>query len=134
MIAPAASPAGLRRFARFLGVGALNTAFGYLLFAAFVLLGLASGAALALATVIGVAFNFLTTGRLVFDSRDHRLLPRYLGVYAAQFCLNWAALGMLEQAMSPLLAQLILTGPMAVLTYALMARLVFAGQRQGDRR
>ena len=127
-----AGTAELRRFVRFLCVGLLNTGFGYLLFAAFVLLGLGSGLALAGATVIGVAFNFLTTGRLVFDSRDHRRLPRYLGVYMVQFLINWAGLRGLEQAMSPLLAQLILVGPMAVLTYLLMARLVFgARQKEG---
>jgi putative flippase GtrA len=127
------SPVALRQFVRFLGVGALNTAFGYLLFAAFVFLGLASGLALALATVMGVAFNFLTTGRLVFANSDHRRLPRYLAVYGVQFLLNWSLLHALEQSMSPLLAQLILAGPMAVLTYLLMAKLVFGVQRPGKR-
>jgi putative flippase GtrA len=106
-------------------VGALNTAFGYLLFAAFLFSGMASGPALALATVIGIAFNFLTTGRLVFANRDYRRLPRYLGVYAIQFLLNWSALRALEQGMSPLFAQLILVGPIAVLTYLLMTKIVF---------
>lgn len=137
---PAASPAKppkssdeLRRFVRFLGVGALNTAFGYLLFAGFVFLGLASGLALGLATAIGVVFNYLTTGRLVFANRDHRRLSRYLGVYAIQFLLNWSALRVLEQSMSPLLAQLILVGPMAVLSYLMMAKAVFNADHSRER-
>ncbi|MGE3690014.1 MAG: GtrA family protein [Novosphingobium sp.] len=132
MMAKTASPAELRRFARFLGVGALNTLFGYALFAMFVLLGLASGLALALATVIGVAFNFLTTGKLVFGNSGHAALPRYLGVYAGQFLINWAALHLLEQTMPTLAAQLILVGPMAVLTYLALARFVF-GETPGGR-
>lgn len=127
------SSAALRRFVRFVGVGALNTAFGYLLFAALIFIGLGSGLALAAATVIGVALNFLTTGRLVFGNRDYRRLPRYLGVYAMQFLVNWSALRLLEQSMSPLLAQLILVGPMAMLTYLLMAKLVFCVQRPPKR-
>jgi putative flippase GtrA len=133
--APAAAPAAfspeVRRFVRFLAVGGLNTAFGYSLFAAFVLLGLGSGPALAAATVLGIAFNFRTTGRIVFASRDDRRLPRFLAVYAAQFLLNWSLLRGLEAAgMSPLLAQLILVGPIAVATYLMMAKFVFPASSQ----
>lgn len=129
-----ATRAELRRFVRFLAVGALNTAIGYLIFAGLVLLGLESGLSLAGATVLGVAFNFRTTGSFVFANCDNRRLPRYLGVYSAQFLLNWSALRALEDAgMSPLLAQVILVGPMAVLTYLLMAKFAFRPQRPHGR-
>jgi len=117
-----------RRFLRFLLVGGLNTAVGYGLFAAFILLGAGSSAALAGATVLGIAFNFKSTGRLVFGSGDGRLLPRFIAVYAVQFLVNWLALKALERAgMDPLLAQLTLVLPMALIAFLMMRRFVFAG-------
>ena len=117
-----------RRFARFLLVGGLNTLVGYGLFAGFILLGAASGLALAGATVLGILFNFGSTGRLVFGSGDAWLLPRFIAVYGVLFLINRAALLSLEQAgLAALLAQLLLVGPVAVATFLLMRTLVFRG-------
>jgi putative flippase GtrA len=116
----------LSRFVRFLLVGGLNTVVGYSLFAGFILLGANSLAALTGATVLGILFNFASTGRLVFGGGNARLLPPFLAVYGAQFLLNWAALNMLERAgLSPLLAQLLLLPPLAVATFLMMRRFVF---------
>ena len=115
-----------RRFVRFLLVGVLNALVGYGLFALFILLGAASGIALAGASMLGILFNFGSTGRLVFGSGDARLLPRFIAVYGLLFVINWVALWSLEQAgLSPLLAQLLLVGPVAVATFLLMRSLVF---------
>jgi putative flippase GtrA len=111
---------------RFLAVGLLNTAFGYLIFAAGILAGLASGIALAIAMVIGVIFNFFTLGRLVFDSRDPTRLPRFVGVYALTYVVNLILLRQWEGAgVGPLLAQVACLPVTVSLTFVLMRFLVF---------
>jgi len=54
------------KFARFLLVGVLNTIFGYFLYGTLILIGLDYKYAVLLVTILGVLFNFQTTGRLVF--------------------------------------------------------------------
>lgn len=58
------------RFARFLIIGALNTLFGFGVFYLLLLAHLRPGPALAVATVLGVLFNFMTTGRVVFENAE----------------------------------------------------------------
>jgi len=53
-------------FARFVLVGVLNTLFSYFLYGSLILIGLNYKYAVLLATILGVLFNFQTTGRLVF--------------------------------------------------------------------
>lgn len=111
---------------RFLAVGVLNTAFGYVIFAAGILAGLPSGIALAIAMVIGVMFNFFTLGRLVFDSRDPTRLPRFVAVYALTYVVNLMLLRLVEGAgLGPLLAQLACLPVTVSLTFVLMRFLVF---------
>jgi len=118
--------ADLWQVARFLAVGVLNTAFGYVIFAAGILAGLPSGLALAIAMVIGVIFNFFTLGRLVFDSRDPTRLPRFVGVYALTYVVNLMLLRLWEAAgVGPLLAQLACLPVTVSLTFVLMRFLVF---------
>jgi putative flippase GtrA len=118
--------ADLWQVVRFLAVGVLNTAFGYVIFAAGVLAGLSSGIALAIAMVIGVVFNFFTLGRLVFDSRDPTRLPRFVGVYALTYVVNLMLLGLWERAgVGALLAQLACLPVTVSLTFVLMRFLVF---------
>ena len=111
---------------RFLLVGALNTAFGYALFAVFVLAGLHYGLAAALGTILGVLFNFQTIGRLVFESRDRSLLLRFAAVYAVTYLLNVGILRALEgTGVHVLVVQAVLVLPMAVVAFALHRRFVF---------
>lgn len=115
-----------KRFLTFLAVGGLNTLVGYGLFAGFILLGAGSFPALAGATILGVLFNFKSIGRLVFQSGEARLLPRFVAVYAAQFVLNLGGLSALERAgLAPLLAQLVLLPVLAVGSFLAMRRFVF---------
>lgn len=111
---------------RFLAVGVLNTAFGYVIFAVGIFAGLVSGIALAIAMVIGVIFNFFTLGRLVFDSRDPSRLPRFVGVYALTYVVNLAMLALWQRiGVGPLLAQLACLPVTVSLTFVLMRFLVF---------
>lgn len=117
----------LRRFLTFLVVGGLNTLIGYGLFAILILLGLPTAAAAVVGTILGVLFNFLTTGGVVFGNKAGRLLPRFIAVYAVQMSLNVAALKALEAAgVHPLIAGALLLPPLAIFTYFAMRRYVFS--------
>ena len=119
-------PAERRRIARFLAVGIGNTLFGYALFALLVTAGLDSALALLGATVAGVMFNFFTTGRLVFASRDHRLLPRFVLAYGASYLFNLLLLKGLEAiGVATLVAQLACLPPTVIVSYLLLNRFVF---------
>ena len=122
-------PALIRPSPRFLGfllVGGVNTAFGYSMFVVCLWLGMHYAGAAAVATVLGVLFNFFSTGGLVFKNRDHRRLPWFIGVYVIIYCVNVAGLALLLLAGIPAwLGGLLLILPCAMLSYLLNSRLVF---------
>lgn len=68
-------PSFLRRFARFLLVGAVNTCFGYLIYASAVFIGFRPSVALLIATVLGVGFNFMSFGKVVFKRLAWKRVP-----------------------------------------------------------
>lgn len=112
---------------RFLFVGGLNALFGYAVFALGLFLGLPPAAALLVATILGVLFNFMTTGRLVFGMSSRRLLPRFCLVYAVVYLANTAALnGLVRAGLSPFLAQAGLVPVSALGTFVLMKAFVFS--------
>jgi putative flippase GtrA len=120
------------KFARFLLVGVLNTLFSYFLYGSLILIGLNYKYAVLLATILGVLFNFQTTGRLVFGSKNNKLIFRFVLVYVATFLLNVEALRVvdamninIEQKTKMLIAGAILLLPMAVLSFVLMKLFVF---------
>lgn len=114
------------RFIRFLLVGGLNTAFGYGVFLACLWLGMHYALAGAISTVLGVLFNFKSTGNLVFRSKGNRNLPRFVAVYATIYLVNTLAIGvMLKFGIPEWLGALILILPSAILSYVLNRQFVF---------
>ena len=125
------------KFARFLLVGVLNTLFSYFLYGTLILIGLDYKYAVLLATILGVLFNFQTTGRLVFGSKNNKLIFRFVLVYVATFLLNVEALRVvdamninIEQKTKMLIAGAILVFPLAVISFVLMKLFVF---REGSK-
>lgn len=117
----------LRRFVTFLVVGGLNTLVGYGIFAALILLGLPSAAAVVLGTILAVLFNYLSTGKIVFSNKGSGVLPRFVAVYVVQMGLNIAALQALEAAgLHPLVAGALTLPFLAVFSYFAMRRFVFS--------
>lgn len=115
------------RFARFLVVGAVNTLFGYGVFFVLLRAGLAPTAALAFATIIGVLFNFVTTGRVVFETAEASRLWRFLGVYGLVFLLNAALLdAAIRLGVAAAIAQALLLLPCVALSYVLNRAFVFS--------
>jgi putative flippase GtrA len=120
------------KFARFLLVGVLNTLFGYFLYGTLILIGLDYKLAVLLATILGVLFNFQTTGKLVFGSKNNKLIFRFVLVYVVTFLLNVEVLRIvdaidigIEQKTKMLIAGAILLLPMAVISFILMKLFVF---------
>ena len=113
-------------FVRFLAAGGLNTVFGYACYTSFVLLGAPLGLAVAGATGLGTAFNFMSYGGLVFGRTSLVLLPRFLGFYVFISLVNYALLKLLGLAgLGPLLSQALLLPFLAGVGFVVMRRFVF---------
>ncbi|MCA8883554.1 MAG: GtrA family protein [Rhodobacteraceae bacterium] len=112
-------------FVKFLAVGVLNTAFGYVLYAVLVLAGLGPQAALALAFACGVVWNYFTHARLVFATKGAGRLPAYALVYLGLYGVNAAGLaGLLAIGLDPILAQAVLVLPAAALSFVFISRVL----------
>ena len=121
------------RLLRFFVAGAINTLFGFLVYSAALLAGGAVWLALLVGLVSGTLFNFFSTGGYVF--RDLRLarVPRFVVCYLTIYAVNLLLIGWLTLRVgNPIIAQGILTAPIALLAYVLMARFVFARERPPD--
>lgn len=116
------------RILRFFAVGALNTAFSYAIYAALVLLNLHYSLATLFSTILGIIFNFFTTGRLVFRSMDNRLFFKFVLVYGITYLVNILLLHWLVDlaGMDKLLAGALITLPVALLSYLLNSRFTFS--------
>src|SRR5262245_31321361 len=117
------------QFSRFLMIGCLNTAVGYGLFAAFILLGLPSALALLIATVIGVLFNYWSTGRLVFARRASSRLWLFVLCYAVIYVVNRSFVRRERMSVPALLPQALLSPPIVGLAFLLNKYLVFISPR-----
>lgn len=115
-----------QRILAFLVVGVVNTAFGYGIYAAFVVLGLGPVLALGLAYVAGIAWNYLSHARLVFRHRGFGALPAYVAVYVLLYAGNALALAGLTGpgGLAPLLAQILLLPVAAALSYLAIRRVM----------
>jgi putative flippase GtrA len=113
---------------RFVFVGLMNTAFGYLIFAGLTWFGCPDVLAVPAAMMVGVIFNFLSYGGIVFSSLDARHLPRFVAAYLGLYACNLFGLRMLARFdMNAYAAQAVLVVPLAALAYLLNDRWVFHG-------
>lgn len=113
-------------FIRYLIVGGINTLFGYGLFALFLYMGMHYSLAALTATILGVVFNFKTTGKLVFKSSDNRLIVRFFAVYGMVYVIQVGLLKGFELlGLNLYIAGAILLLPLAVLSFLLNKKLVF---------
>jgi putative flippase GtrA len=118
--------AGHRQFIRFLLVGGLNTFFGLAAFGLLALTELPTWAVLIGSNLAGLAFNFFTTGGLVFRDLELRRLPAFTLSYVGIFFMYLVGLKYLTPIMgNRVFAMAILAGPMAIFTYFVQSRLVF---------
>ena len=120
----------IRHFLKYLIVGGINTLFGYGAFVLLLSVGLHYALASFLATCAGILFNFNTTGRIVFNNSDHRLLFRFLLVYAILYAINVLLLKlMVIYTINLYLGSAATILPMAFLAYLLNKKFVFNSQK-----
>jgi putative flippase GtrA len=114
------------RPAKFVAIGIVNTAFGYLVYSSLYLATSDHRLSIVVATIIGVIFNFFTTGRVVFQNTNSARIFRFVAGYAIYLTANMVLLELLvRMGINALFAQLICLPPIALLTYFINARVVF---------
>jgi putative flippase GtrA len=126
--ASALADADVRRFARFVAVGVLNTLVGYAIYAVLIYVGLPPQRALAIAFFLGVIWNYVTHAKFVFGTRGYRRLPLYFAAYLIVYLGNAGGLEMLLRAgVSPLIAQALIL-PLAVVASFLLVGKALTGR------
>ena len=115
-----------RQLLRFLAVGILNTVFGYSAFAGLFILTNQRDGSLIVATILGILFNFFTTGRIVFGNKTWRTLLPFILAYGVALGLNLMALNVLVRlGVGTLIAEAISLPLVVVVSYLINARFVF---------
>ena len=119
------------KFIRFLIVGGINTLFGYTVFAFFIFLNFHYSIATLLSVILGVLFNFKTTGKLVFENNNNVLIFKFIGVYIIIYVLNIVGLKIFNIIkINMYLAGMLLIFPMAIISFILSKKFVFKKEKQ----
>ena len=117
-----------KRLILFFLVGGVNTLFGYSLYALLIFLHLHYALASLLGTIGGVLFNFKTTGTIVFNNHDNRLIYKFIVVYAVTYLINVSGLKLFSIFNANMyMAGAVLVLPVALLGYGLQTKFVFGG-------
>lgn len=119
---------------KLLAIGALNTLVGYGCYALFIFLGIQYAIALLMATIIGIFFNFKSTGVYIFHSHDNNKIFKFLIVYGFVYLLNVAVLGLLSfMGFNAYFSGAISVLPMALMAFYLNSKYVFpvSGEHTG---
>ena len=116
-----------RRFVKFLFVGAVNTLFGYSMYALFVTFGFIPSTALLISYILGVFWNFKTTGSIVFRNKDNKLIFKFFISYVFTYYVNNISLNFLidNLHMNKYLAEAIVVPPVAVLSFVIFKTFIF---------
>ena len=123
------SNAGRSRFFRFLVAGVINTLFGFVVYSISIMAGMEVWLALLAGMLSGTLFNFLTTGGYVFRELSIARFPRFVICYLLIYVINFMSLDLLSLWLNnKIVSQAIVTFPLALLSYFLMARFVFSSK------
>ena len=112
---------------KFLIVGIVNTIFGYSLFALLIFMGVHYSVAVLIGTVIGILFNFKTTGNIVFENKDNKLIFHFIAVYTIIYFINIGGLWFLQEVgmKNMYIAGAIMIVPSAAISFYLNKVFVF---------
>lgn len=114
------------KLVKYIFVGALNSAFAYSLFALFLFVDIHYRLSVLLTLIIGIMFNFKTVGRIVFESRDNRLILRFVLVYLIAYVIGILGLEILQkQGVSMYLGGILLMPIGAIVSFILFNLYVF---------
>ncbi len=116
----------IHKFVKYILVGVVNTIFGYSLFALFIYLGMHYSLAVLFSTLMGIIFNFKTTGSLVFNSNNNALIYKFFVVYAITYGLNVMGLNLLIKFdFNTYLAGMLMLVPTTIISFLLNSEVVF---------
>lgn len=111
---------------RFVLVGGLNTVFGMGVYCLAIFVGLPYFVATLVSNVLGVLFNFLTTGNLVFHNGNPRLIFRFMTCYVVIYFVNTGVVKLfLAWGMNSYWAGILATPVVALCSYFLLKRFVY---------
>jgi putative flippase GtrA len=114
------------QFIKFCLVGLLNMAFGVGVYCLFVWMGMDYKLATLLSTVLGVVWNFKTTGALVFKNRENRLFVRFVVCYVFLYGVNIASVWLLKSfGANDYLAGIVAAPVIAVISFFLLRKVVY---------
>ena len=114
------------QFFRFLIAGCLNTLIAYLVYCIFVLLDFQLHICVLMANIISIIFNFFTYGFFVFKKFSVSFLPRFVFAYMLIGLINYELIKLLiDNGISPIVAQAILLPILAVIGFTIMKFIVF---------
>lgn len=114
------------QFVKFILVGIINTMFGYGVFALLLFIGLHYSLCTILTTIVGILFNFKTTGVLVFNNHDNKLILKYVCMYGIMCLFGIVFLRFAKiLGVNLYIAGLVLTCIMPLISFVLQKRWVF---------
>jgi putative flippase GtrA/SAM-dependent methyltransferase len=117
--------------ARFMMAGVANTAFGFVVYSAAIFAWAPVWGALLAGVAAGMVFNYVTIGGYAFRQLSWRRFPRFVLCYAAVYLTNLLLIELLSRhGLGAILAQALVTVPLAVLAYLMMRFMVFTGSRR----
>ena len=116
-----------RKFVKYLFVGFMNTVFSYMVYAICVTILSRPTLSLAISYVIGILFNFQTTGRIVFKNKNNTLIFKFFLSYLTTFFINRYFLDTLVSTfhVDKYLSKAVLVFPIAMISFLLLKHFVF---------
>lgn len=113
-------------FIRFILVGCLNTAFGVGVYCFCIFIGIPYYLATFISNVLGVFFNFKTTGSLVFKNRDNRLIVKFILCYVLVYIANTLFVkSFMLLGLNGYYSGILATPITAICSYTLLKKLVY---------
>jgi len=114
------------RFGKFVAVGCINAVVSYTIFTLAHCATHADRLSVVITWCVGIVFNFFSTGRMVFESRDlSRAIPFVLS-YGVSMGVNLALISvLLAWGINGLVAQAICLPVVVLVSYVINSRLVF---------
>lgn len=111
---------------KFLLIGSINTLFGYSIYALLILNNFDYKIAISISTILGVIFNYISTGRFVFKyNRFDRILP-FIFIYTLIYLINLILITLfINIGFNELLSGAFALIPVVMLTFFLLNKYVY---------
>ena len=107
-------------------MGGLNTLFGFLIYSLFALTEMATWSVLLISNLIGMLFNFFTTGGIVFFDTSISKMPRFVFCYITIYFIYLVLINWLEPILhGRIIAMALIILPMTVLSYIMLKIFVY---------